>query len=117
MCEGVHMLNASRSGHSAVHFVTMVVGFCLGCASSDVPGSSVLDILCEKHPEPGVNDESASCRVMSFLPLLDLDITADYVERVLQVLVEPPYCSDMATSFSMVFPAGSSCYVALSPGK
>jgi len=47
-----------------------------------VPGSTLLDILHEKHPEPGVNDESAfmACDVLP--SLLDLDIPADYVERV-----------------------------------
>ena len=39
-------------------------------------------ILCEKHLEPGVNDESAFMPCDVLPPLLDLDITADYVERV-----------------------------------
>ena len=51
-------------------------------ASTGVPGHSVLDVLREKHPEPGVNDESAFMPCDVLPPLLDLDITADYVERV-----------------------------------
>ena len=51
-------------------------------ASTSVPGRSVLDILHEKHPEPGVIDESAFMSCDDLTPLLDLDITADYVERV-----------------------------------
>ena len=47
-----------------------------------VPGHSVLDILHEKHPEPGVIDELALMSCDDLPPLLDLDITADYVERV-----------------------------------
>jgi len=51
-------------------------------ASTGVPGCSVLDILCEKRPEPGVNDESAFMPCDVLPPLLDLDITADYMEHV-----------------------------------
>ena len=42
----------------------------------------MLDILHEKHPEPGVIDESAFMSCDDLPPLLDLDITADYVECV-----------------------------------
>ena len=38
--------------------------------------------LHEKHPEPGVIDESAFMPCDDLPPLLDLDITTDYVERV-----------------------------------
>ena len=51
-------------------------------ASTGVPGNSVLDIWHEKHPEPGVIDESAFMPCDDLPPLLDLDITADYVEHV-----------------------------------
>ena len=51
-------------------------------APTGVPGHSVLDILHEKHPEPGVIDESAFMSCDDLPPLLDLDITADYVEHV-----------------------------------
>jgi len=71
--------------HSAVHFITDRVhgggSLCLD-ASTCVPGHSVLDILCEKHPEPGVNDESAFMPCDVLPPLLGLDITPNYVEHV-----------------------------------
>ena len=40
------------------------------------------NILLEKHPEPVVIDVSAFLPCDDLPPLLDLDITADYVERV-----------------------------------
>ena len=67
---------------SAVRFVTNRLnsgGVLALDASIGVPGKSVMDILCEKHPEPGFHDGPA------FMPcdtLPDLDITADYVERL-----------------------------------
>ena len=70
---------------SAVRFITDRVhggGVLSLDASTGVPGHSVLDILREKHPEPGVTDESAFMSCDDLPPLLDLDITADYVERV-----------------------------------
>ena len=40
------------------------------------------NILLEKHSEPVVIDESAFSPCDDLPPLLELDITADYVERV-----------------------------------
>ena len=40
------------------------------------------NILLEEHPEPVVTDQSAFLLCDDLPPLLDLDITADYVERV-----------------------------------
>ena len=70
---------------SAVRFITDRVhggGVLSLDASTGVPGHPVLDILREKHPEPGVIDESAFMSCDDLPPLLDLDITADYVEHV-----------------------------------
>ena len=70
---------------SAVRFITDRVhggGVLSLDTSTGVPGHSVLDILHEKHPEPGVIVESAFMPCDDLPPLLDLDITADYVERV-----------------------------------
>ena len=44
-----------------------------------MPGKSVMDILCEKHPEPGFHDGPAFMPCDTLPPLLDLDITADDV--------------------------------------
>jgi len=71
--------------HSAVCFITDRVhggGVLSLDASTGMPSHSVLDILLEKYPEPGVNDESAFMPCDVLPPLLDLDITVDYVERV-----------------------------------
>ena len=57
-------------------------------ASTSVPGNSVLDILHEKHLEPGVIDESTFMSCDDLPPLLDLDITADYVEHVAHQIQE-----------------------------
>ena len=59
----------------------MVTGFCpwmlhLVC----LHGYSVLDILREKHPGVIDRDESAFMPCSVLPPLVDLDITADYVE-------------------------------------
>ena len=71
---------------AAVRFITNRVhgggGVLSLVASTGVPGHSVLDILHEKHPEPGAIDESAFMSCDDLPPLLDLDITADYMERV-----------------------------------
>ena len=53
-------------------------------ASTGEPGHSVLDTLREKHPAPGVVVESAFLLCDVLLPLIDLDITAEYVEHVAQ---------------------------------
>ena len=70
---------------SAVHFITNRVnsgGVLSLNASTGVPGKSVMDILCEKHLEPGFCDRPVFMPCNTLSPLLDLDITADYVERV-----------------------------------
>ena len=51
-------------------------------ASTSVPDKSFMDILCEKHPEPGFRDGPAFMPCDTLPPLLDLDITADCVECV-----------------------------------
>ena len=53
-------------------------------ASTGEPGHSVLDTLREKHPAPGVVVESAFLLCDVLPPLIDLDITAEYVEHVAQ---------------------------------
>ena len=55
-----------------------MVGFCLWMH----PPVYLARHLHEKHPDPGVIDESAFMPCDDLPPLLDLDITADYVERV-----------------------------------
>ena len=44
------------------------------------------NILLEKHPEPVVIDESAFLPCDDLPPLLDLDVTADYMERVAHLI-------------------------------
>ena len=67
---------------SAVCFITDRVsggGVLAYDSPSGVPGKSVADVLREKHPEPCSSGDDA------FLPcdsLPDVDITANYVERV-----------------------------------
>ena len=76
---------------SAVRFITDRVhggGVLSLDASTSVPGHSVLDILREKHPEPGVIAESAFMPYDDLPPLLDLDITADYVEHAAHQIQE-----------------------------
>ena len=71
--------------HSAVRFITDRIhggGVIPLDASTSVPSYSVLDILLKKHPDPGVIDESAFLPCDVLPPLIDLDITADYVEHV-----------------------------------
>ena len=70
---------------SAVRFITNKVnsgGVLSLDALTGVPGKSVMDILCAKHLEPGFRDGPALMPCDTLPPLLDLDITADYVERV-----------------------------------
>ena len=70
---------------SAVRFITDRIhggGVMPLDASTGVPGYSGLDILRKKHPDPGVIDESAFSPCDVLPPLIDLDITADYVEHV-----------------------------------
>ena len=70
---------------SAVRFITNRVnsgGVLSLDASTGVPGKSVMDILCEKHLEPGFRDGPVFMPCDTLPPLLDLDITADYVERM-----------------------------------
>ena len=47
-----------------------------------MPACCVLDITCEKHPEPLVIDESAFLPCDDLPRLLDLYITVDYVECI-----------------------------------
>ena len=49
---------------------------------SNVPGMSVLDVLRQKHPEPGNVKPSTFMLCDTLPPLSDLDITADHVEKV-----------------------------------
>ena len=80
----IHLMFRGQA-QSAVHFITDRVhgGRVLSLdASTGVPGHSVLDILLKKYPEPGVIDESAFLPMDNLPSLLDLGITADYVERV-----------------------------------
>ena len=70
---------------SAVRFITNRVnsgGVLSLDASTGVPGKSVMDILCEKHLEPGFRDGPVFMPCDTLPPLLDLDITADYMERM-----------------------------------
>ena len=70
---------------SAVRFITDRVsgGRVLAYdSSSGVPGKSVADALREKHPEPCCSGNDAFLPFDSLPPILDVDITADYVERV-----------------------------------
>ena len=70
---------------SAVRFITDRVsgGGVLACNSpSGIPGKSVADVLQEKHPEPCSSGRDAFLPCDSLQPVLDVDITADYVERV-----------------------------------
>lgn len=70
---------------SAVCFITNRVdggGVLPLDAATGVSGHSVMDILREKHPEPRVTDESVFMKCDVLPPLLDLDITVDYVESV-----------------------------------
>ena len=65
---------------SAVCFITNQVnsgGVLSLDALTGVPGKSVMDILCEKNPEPGFCDGPALMPCDTLPPLLDLDITAD----------------------------------------
>ena len=70
---------------SAVRFITDRVsgGEVLSCDSpSGVPGKSVADVLREKHPKPCSSGGDTFLPCGSLPPVLDVDITADYVERV-----------------------------------
>ena len=70
---------------SAVRFITDRVsggGVLAYDSSSGVPGKSVADVLREKHPEPCCSGNDAFLPCDSLPPVLDVDITADYVERV-----------------------------------
>ena len=51
-------------------------------SSSGVPGKSIADVLQEKHPEPCCSGNDAFLPCDSLQPVLYVDITADYVERV-----------------------------------
>ena len=70
---------------SAVRFITDIVsgGGVLAYGSpSGFLSKSVADALREKHPEPCCSGDDAFLPCDSLLPVLDVDITADYVERV-----------------------------------
>ena len=70
---------------SAVRFISDRVsggGVLAYDSSSGVPGKSVADVLQEKHPEPCCSDNDAFLPCDSLPPVLGVDITADYVERV-----------------------------------
>ena len=70
---------------SAVCFITDRVsggGVLAYDSSSGVPGKSVADVLREKHAEPCCSGNDAFLPCDSLPPILDVDITADYVERV-----------------------------------
>ena len=68
----------------------------------------MLDILHEKHPEPGVIDESAFMSCDDLPPLLDLDITAENVESMAHQiqgslgLVDLLHCSGTGTFSAMM---------------
>ena len=69
---------------SAVRFITDRIhggGVMPLDALTGVPGYSVLDILCKKHPDPGVIDESVFLPCDVLPPLIDLDIAVDHVEH------------------------------------
>ena len=69
----------------AVRFITDRVsggGALSSDSPSGVPGKSVADVLREKHPEPYRSGGDAFLSCDSLPPILDVDITADYVERV-----------------------------------
>ena len=70
---------------SAVRFITDRVsggGILSYDSPSGVPGKSVADVLREKHPKPCSPGSDTFLPCGSLPPVLDVDITADYVERV-----------------------------------
>ena len=70
---------------SAVHFITDRVSGGGNLAYESPSGflsKSVADALREKHPEPCCSGDDAFLPCDSLPPVLDVDITADYVERV-----------------------------------
>ena len=60
----------------------MMVGFCHWMHPLVYLAALCWNILHEKHPLPGVIDESVFLACDDLPPLLDLDITADYVKFV-----------------------------------
>ena len=70
----------------ALQFVSTLIvsgGGVLSCGSpSGVSGKSVADVFQEKHPEPCSSCGDAFLPCDSLPPVLDVDITADYVKRV-----------------------------------
>ena len=95
---------------SAVRFITDRV-HCGGVlsldASTSIPVHSVLDILHEKHPEPGVFDESAFMPSLLCLTWISLLTTWNMWLtnfRDLQGLVDLLHCSCMDTFSAMVHP-------------
>ena len=73
---------------STVRFITDRVtggGVLVYDSSSGVPGKSVADVLREKHPEPCCSGNDAFLPCDSLPPVLDVDITADYVKGLLIV--------------------------------
>ena len=60
----------------------MVVNFCHLMHPLVYLTTLCWNILLEKHPQPVVIDESAFLPCDDLPPLLDLDITANYVEHV-----------------------------------